>query len=315
MAAQSTIVHADLCASVPRLPSAVASRIANAAKDSPTAGQYGIDLQQLSAEEVRQLIKQYPSGHERLALDRNLILLDAGAMLAYAPYRSRILLTDDPFDHIEELSEALGMDADDLRIRLYDALLSADSVVALGESAFDAVAPLLAQEPKVTTFPALALKADLGSRAPILIINHEDERMLEGTIALLAGAFPEERFVPFESSTVFAQGWKAMLQLGIAYSNLPGTRLSNAWVGGVPVIQMVNPKALEALHRRRSGQTFGLVVEHGKTGLLAPSIEELIATVDEFLLDPLPARAVARGAKMRVNLAAEWETVLKSILQ
>jgi hypothetical protein len=300
---------------MPQMPSAVAQSIARAAKDSLAAGQFGVGLRALSVDQVRQFINEYPSGHERLAQDCNLILLDAGAMLAYAPYRARVLLTDDPFENIDKICELLSVNIDALRVRIHDALLSAYSIVALGESAFDAVAPLLPQDPAVAVFPAAALRSGAGPEAPILIVNNEDERMMQQATALLADAFPQERFVPFDSSTVFDHGWKAMLQLGIARSDLPGARLSNAWAGGVPVVQLVNPLMLNALRRRRSGQLSGLIVDHGKTGLLVATIEELVATVGEFLFDALPAQAVARGAKRRVDTAAEWDAVLKSILQ
>ena len=171
------------------------------------------------------------------------------------------------------------------------------------------------QEPAVIMFPATALRVGVDAKAPILIVNNEDERMMQQATALLADAFPQEWFVPFESSTVYDQSWKAMLQLGIARSDMPGARLSNAWAGGVPVIQLVNPAALNALRRRRSGQLLGLVVDHGKTGLLSATIEELMTTLGEFLFDALPARAVARGAKRRVDATAEWDEVLKRILQ
>ena len=315
MGAQSIIAYADLCTSVPQMPSAVAQSIVQAAREIPTAGQYSVGLRGLSVDQVRMYLSEYPNGHVRLAQDYNLVLLDAGAMLAYAPYRSRILLTTDPFEQVERISEELSVNVDVVRIRLYTALLSAHSIVALGEPAFDAVAPLLPREPAKAMFPATALQVDFGTDAPILIVNNETERMMEQSIALLADAFPRERFVPFDPSTVFDQSWKAMIQLGIAQSNLPGARLSNAWAGGVPVIQLVNPRALSALRRRRSGQVSELVVEHGKTGLLVPTIDEALVTIGEFILDALPARAVARGAKRRLNPTAEWDVLLKNIVQ
>lgn len=315
MAAQSTIVYADLCASAPQRPSAVAGSIASAARDELIAGQYDIELRSLSADDVRNAIDEYPSGHDRQAQDRSLILLDAGAMLAYAPYRARILLTSDPFEHAEKISETLSVDFDTLCIRLHDALLSAHSVIALGQLTFEAVAPLLPREPEMRRVPATALISSHASSAAILVVNHDDESLVQPVMTQLAEAFPAERFLPFSAAPVFDEGWKAVIHLGIAHSSPPGARLSDAWAGGVPTIQFVNPMALGAQRRRRPGQISGLVVDHGRTGLLVPSLNELISTLGEVLIDPLPARAVARTAKRRIDSPAEWEALLKSILQ
>lgn len=315
MAAQSTIVFADLCASAPQRPSAVAGSIASAARDGLLAGQYDVELRSLSVDEVRSAIAEYPSGHDRLAQDRNLILLDAGAMLAYAPYRARILLSNDPFEHADKIAEALALDSDALRVRLHDALLCAHSVISLGQPTFDAVAPLLSREPKVQRIPATALISNTGASAPVLVVNHEDDNQLQHALAQLIDAFPAERFVPFQSSSAFDNGWKAVLHLGIAYTSLPGARLGDAWLGEVPAIQLVNPSTLSAQRKRRAGQLSGRVVEHGKTGLLVPNLDELVTSVGELLLDPLPLRAVARAAKRRIDAPAEWDALLKGILQ
>lgn len=315
MTAQSTIVYADLCASVPQQPSAVAGSIASAAQDGAAAGQFDIELRSLSADEVRQAIDEYPSGHDRLSQDRRMILLDAGAMLAYAPYRARVLLSNDPFEHADKLSEVLSIDIDAVRVRLHDALLSAHSVMALGQLTFDAVTPLLSREPEMQKIPATSLLSSGDFSAPILVVNHEDDEQLNRVGAQLAEAFPDERFLSFVASSVFDGAWKAVLHLGIARSNLPGARLQDAWVGGVPAFQLVDPQSLSALRRRRAGQTSGLIVDHGRNGLLLQSLNELIATVGELLLDPLPARAVARNAKRRIDAPAEWDVLLQSILR
>jgi len=314
LAAQSTIIYADLCASAPQQPSAVAGSIASAAQEGSASGQFDIELRSLSADEVRSAIGEYPSGHDRLAQDRSMVLLDAGAVLAYAPYRARVLLSSDPFEHADRISEMLSIDVDAVRVRLHDALLCAQRVTTLGQLTFDAVAPLLPREPELQKIPATALPSSGDPSAPILIVNHEDEQLLHRAEAQLAEAFPAERFLPFWTSSVFEGSWKAVLHLGIAYSNLPGSRLHDAWAGGVPTLQLVDPQALSGLRRRRSGQTSGLIVDHGRNGLLLQSLDELVATVGELLLDPLPVRAVARNTKRRIDAPAEWDALLQRIL-
>ncbi len=157
MGAECTIVYADLGLSVPQSPSVVAQTIAQHARDSLAASQFQVLSKPLSAIEVRDAIRAMPTGHDRLSLDSDLILLDAGAVLAYAPYRARILLTSDPFASAEALAQLLQLDADAIRIRLHDALLSAEKVVTIAGSAFDAIAPLISRKPEDRTFPPIAL--------------------------------------------------------------------------------------------------------------------------------------------------------------
>src|SRR5215467_1158016 len=126
MLALSTIVYADIDPDAPIQPSQVAGAIASAARNSLSAGRFQIAQRALSAEEVRQSLANLPTGHEHLAPDDNLILLDAGAMLAYAPFRGRILLTFDPFASAEACARALDADASALRVRLHDSVLSAE---------------------------------------------------------------------------------------------------------------------------------------------------------------------------------------------
>ena len=315
MTAQSKIVYADLWADLPQLPSVVAGAITRAAKDSLTSGQYDVALQPLSVHDVRQAMREYPSDHERLSLDRNLVLLDAGAMLAYAPYRARIVLTGDPFEHADRASDTLQIDIDALRVRLHDALLSAHEVVVLGQKAFDAVVPFLSRHPRAMIFPATALRVDEAATAPILVVNNEDERSMMLVHAVIAEMFPAERFLVFDPVDVFDKAWKAALHIGVSQSSLPGARLSDAWAGNVPVLQLVNAIALGAQRRRHPDQLSSTVVEHGRTGLLVQTLDELVAALGDLLLDALPARAVARGAKRRVDPAADWDAILKIILQ
>ena len=313
--AQSTIVYADLCSAAPQLPSAVAGSVARAAKESSASGQFDVTLRPLSDDDVRQAVAEYPGGHERLSRDTNLVLLDTGAILAYAPYRARLVLTTDPFVEVDRIAETLSTNVDFLRIRLHDALLLADNIITLGQAAFNAVAPLISRVPDAKVFPTKSLRFSESTTAPILVVTNEDEHIGQQTLELLIETFPEERFVPFNASTVFNHAWKLVIQLGLAQSSVPGARLGDAWSGGVPVLQMVGPIAVSAYRRRRLGDLAGIVVEHGKTGLLAPTIEELEQALGELLLDALPARAVARGARRRVDPTAEWDALLKTILQ
>lgn len=315
MAAQSTIVYAQLGPAAPQSPAAVAALIARQAKDSLAAGQYDVALKPLAPDDIREAIATLPSGHERLALDSKLILLDAGAMLAYAPYRARVLLTNDPFAGVEGIAREIGLASDALRVRLHDALLSAEAVISLGRPAYDAVGPIISEIPEDRMFPPVALGVSNVQKAPILVVNNEDERSAQDFMALLGDSFADAEFRAFDPATVFDTAWKAMLQFGFARSSLPGARLGDAWAGGVPALQLINRTSLMAQNRRNPGALGEFIVEHGKTGLLFFAPEEFVGALRDFLLDPLPARSVARGARRRVDATAQWDTLLKAILQ
>jgi len=315
LAARSTIVYADLDLAAPPVPSAVARDIARQARDSLAAGQYDVMLKELSAAEVRDAVRAMPAGHERLALDYNMILLGPGAMLAHAPYRARVVLTGDPFAGADSLGQCLALDADTVRVRLHDCLVSAEKIICLGSPAFEAVAPLVAARPQDRMFPPMALTSAGAQQAPLLVVANEDERAEQDMLTLLRETFPAEEFRGFDPASVFDRPWKAMLQLGIARSSLPGARLSDAWAGGVPVLQLVNRTSVVAQGRRLAGALSEYVVDHGKTGLLFSAMEDLLAALRDLLFDPLPARSVARGARRRVDPAAQWELLLKAVLQ
>jgi len=313
LAAQSTIVFADMGADTPQAPSAVAASIARQAHESLAAGQYDVALKPMSADDVREAIRAMPVGHGRLSLDRDLVLIDAGALLALAPYSARVVLTRDPFVGAEVLAATLGLDVDSVRVRIHDALLSASKVVCLGSAAFDAVTPLVSRKPEERMFPPTALTVAATGGA-ILIVNNEDERAGQDLAASLSDAFPSMDFRAFDPASVFEMPWRAVIQNGIARSSLPGARLSDAWAGAVPVLQLANRASLMA-HNRRQGSLTDLVVEHGRSGLLFSSTDELFASLRDVLLDPLPGRSVARAARRRVDPPAQWDALLKVILQ
>jgi len=309
---QNTIVYADLDSSGPHAPSAIAESIARASEDSLIAGQFDFALKPLQAEEIRRAFREFPSGHERLSLDGNLVLLDAGAMLAYAPYRSTILLSADPFEKVGQIQQSLRIEADLVRVRLHDALLTARKVIALGHSASLALAPLLPRPAERRSLPSTALAA---SGSAILVVRNDDDHAADDTLHMLSDTFGGQEFSLFDASTVFERNWKLVVQLGIAQSSLPGARLSDAWAGGVPVVQLVNPVSLRARRRRQAGPITDIVVEHGKSGLLCTAVDELRSLLADLLSDVLPARAVARGARNRVDPAGEWDILLKAIAQ
>lgn len=313
MLAVSTIVYADIDGAVSPQPSAVASSIAAAAKDSLSAGQFQIVQKPLSLGDVRECLRDLPIGHEHLDLDDNLILLDAGAMIAYAPYRGRIVLTTDPFAHAEAYAGILGVDANVLRVRLYDALLSAEKVIALDTRTFDAVLPLLPFRPGKRNFPATPLRPSQAAGAGILVVGNDDPDAMKQVMARFERELPDEKFVAYDAGSVFEQPWKMVLHLGLIRDCGPGARLADAWSGGVPVLQCVDPARLDA-YRRRQHQAVHAFVEHGKTGLLFPTMEELIRALKELSSDSLPARSVARGARHRVDPAAEWDALFAEIL-
>jgi hypothetical protein len=315
LAAECTIVYADLGLSVPQSPSVVAQTIAQHARDSLAASQFQVFSKPLSGADVRDAVGAMPSGHDRLSLDSDLVLLDAGAMLAYAPYRARVLLTSDPFASAEALGQLLELDPNAIRIRLHDALLSAEKIVTIAGSAFDAITPLISRKPEDRTFPPIALLAAATEDAAILVVNNDEESELQDLLPVLHEAFPSQEFRPFDPATAFDARWRAVLHLGIARSSLSGARLNDAWAGNVPVVQLVGHASLIAQHRRNPGSLLELVVEHGRSGLLFSSVDELVTALKDLLIDPLPLRSVARGARRRVDPAAQWNSLLKALLQ
>ena len=254
-----------------------------------------------------------PIGHEHLAPDDNLILIDAGAMIAYAPYHGRVVLTIDPFAHTEAYAGILGIDVDVLRVRLHDALLSAQKVIALDNRAFDAVVPLLPNRPEKKNFPAAPLRSSHAAAAGVLVVGNDGPESTKQVMATFEREFPAQKFVAYDAGFVFGQPWKMVLHLGLIRDRGPGARLADAWSGGVPVLQCVDSARLDA-YRRRQHQAVHAFVEHGKTGLLFPTMEELIRALKELFSDSLPARSVARGARHRVDPAAEWDALFAEIL-
>ncbi len=128
-------------------------------------------------------------------------------------------------------------------------------------------------------------------------------------------AFPKQEFEVFEPATAFDRSWKAVLHVGIARSSLSGARLNDAWAGGVPVLQLLDQASLIAQHRRNPSSLLELIVEHGRTGLMFTSVDELVYALGDLLIDPLPLRSVAKGARRRADPAAQWNALLKALLQ
>jgi len=83
----------------------------------------------------------------------------------------------------------------------------------------------------------------------------------------------------------------------------------------VPVLQLIDPIRLSVQRRRHGGELSDTVVEHGRSGLLSPTLQELTNALGDVLSDSMPARAVARGARRRVDPAAAWDSLLEAILQ
>ena len=315
LAVECTIVYADVGLAVPQSPSVLAQTLVQQSREGTSAGQIRIVTKPLSAADIEGAIRAMPSGHDRLSMDSMLILLDAGAMLAYAPYRARVLLTGDPFASVEALAQALRLEANALRLRLHDALLSAEKVVTIAGSAFEAVTPLISQRPEHRVFPPIALHVASAEEAPIFVVNNEDEDALQDLMRVLRNTFPAQEFQVFDPATALECSWKAVLQIGIARSSLSGARLNDAWAGGVPIIQLVDQASLIAQHRRNPGSLLEFVVEHGRTGLMFSSVDELIYALGDLLIDPLPLRSVAKSARRRVDPAAQWSALLKALLQ
>jgi hypothetical protein len=315
LAVECTIVYADLGLSVPQSPSVLAQTLVQQSREGAAAGNIRIVSRSLSTADVVGAIRAMPSGHDRLSMDSILVLLDAGAMLAHAPYRARVLLTDDPFESVDGLAQTLQIDANTLRIRLHDALLSAEKIVTISGAAFDAVTPLISHRPEPRVSPPIALQVSNAEQAPILVVNNDGEGALADLMTILRDAFPMQEFQVFDPATVFDRSWKAVLHIGIARSSRSGARLNDAWAGGVPVLQLVDQASLIAQHRRNPGSLLELVVEHGRTGLMFTFVDELIYALGDLLIDPLPLRSVARGARRRIDPAAQWNSLLKALLQ
>jgi len=312
LASQGTVVFADMNKTGPLTPAAIAASIVQAAEQSLSSGQFDIAEHALSREDMHRALFDFPSGQERISLDRTVVILDAGAMLAYAPYRSNILLSHDPFDDADQLGEMLGLDANSIRIRLHDAMLSASSIVTLSKSAFSALSPLISKPIDHRALPPTPLRVD---GEAVLVVCQQSALPSEDVLNILAKSFPHHEFVQYDPSTVFEQRWKLMLQVGIAELGLPGARLTDAWAGGLPVVQVVNPAWLRTERRRRQGQLVDVVVEHGKTGLLCTTAGELKTLLGDLFQDILPARVVARGARLQSEPAGEWDALLKVLFQ
>ncbi|HTT97088.1 MAG TPA: hypothetical protein VMF58_03505 [Rhizomicrobium sp.] len=305
-------MYADLDIAGPQAPSAIANSIDHAAKASLISGQFDVTLKNLSPQEVLRSVQELPVGHDRLSLDSNLVLLDVGAMLAYAPYRATVLLTNDPFADLDHVARSVGLSVDTVRIRLHDALLSAGRVITLSQSASNAMAQLFPGASEKRAMPCKALQS---SGSALLIVKNDDDRLADDALDMIAECYGDQEIAMFDAETVFDSTWKLVLHLGFPSSNLPGARLSDAWAGGVPVVQLVNPVNLRSRRRRLAGQIADIVVEHGKSGLLCLAVDELRSQLADLVVDMLPARSVARSARHRVDPAAEWDTLLKAILQ
>ena len=74
---------------------------------------------------------------------------------------------------IDGLAETLQTDANTLRIRVHDALLSAEKIVTISGSAFEAVTPVISQRPEHRVFPPIALQVASADPAPIFVVNNE----------------------------------------------------------------------------------------------------------------------------------------------
>ena len=312
MPPQSTIVYADLDVSGPQAPSAIAESIGRAARSSLISGQFDVVLKSLQLQDIQRSIQALPSGHERLSLDSSLILLDAGAALAFAPYRGTVLLSKDPFAEVDHIGQSLQLGADIMRIRLHDALLTAKRVITLDHAASIALASLLPSAPEQRALPSTALRS---SGNAVLIVRNDDDDMADDALHMISQAYGNQEFEMYDPATAFERSWKLVLHLGFPQSSLPGARLCDAWAGGVPVVQLVNPLNLRARRRRQAGYLTDIVVDHGKTGLLCLAVDELESLLEDLFADLLPARAVARGARHRVDPTNEWDNLLKAILQ
>ena len=312
MRAPGTLIYGGLDPARSIAPSVLSDSIAAAARISLSAGQFQIRSRQLTTEEVRRSVLELQTGHVRLAPDDNLVLLDAGAMLAYAPYRARIVLAADPLACVEEYAQSLDADADVLRIRLHDCLLSAVKIVTLSNHVHDAVLPFLPNWPERKTYPSVPLRFSQASDAGILVVDNDAPDQAKTAIATLEQEFPSETFAAYDAEHVFARPWKMVLHLGLVRDLGLGARLSDAWAGGVPVLQCVDSVRLEA-YRRHQHQSTTAFVEHGKTGLRFRTMNELSHGLGELLSDSLPARAVARAVRHRIDPAAEWDALLTEI--
>jgi len=316
LASRSILVHAELGADPAFPPAAVARTIASHASDSLEAGKFGVDTRALSNDDIGHAIRAMPWGHERLCLDETLILVDAGALLAHAPYRARVILTGDPFASAEMLSSALGLELDAVRTRLHDGLVGAERVVVLSGTAFQAVAPLTNRLPERLSFPPFALKTTSSGSDPVLVVDNDLKGdAAEALLSTLREAVPGDAFEAFDPASALAKPWKAVVQVGIAAASLPGARLRDAWAGSVPVLQLLNRQVLEGYVRRQTGSLAEMVVEHGKNGLQFFSLDDLAAALRDFAVDSLPLRSVARAARRKIDPAALWDELLKAVLQ
>lgn len=315
MAYHGTIIHSGLDSARAHFPAAVVTAMASHAAASLNAGKFSIATVALSVGDMDTAVRSMPWGHERLSLNENLILLDAGALIAYAPYRARVVLTGDPFAEAESLAAALELDPGALRTRLHDGLIGAERVIAFSAPAFEAVAPFLKRPPERLTLPPFALKSPVNGSGPVLVVGNEKPEAAAEMLSTLRAALPDQSFEAFDPGSVLETRWKAVVHLGVASSDLPGARLSDAWAGGVPILQLLDRHLVDGLVRRQARSPDETVVQHGKNGLQLFSLDELTAALRDFTLDPLPLRSVAHGARRSIDPPAHWDYLLKTVLE
>jgi len=267
------------------------------------------ELEEVAVEGLRSLIHRFPLGHARTrGDDSNLIAVDA-ALVVYAPYQARLLLSSDPFLQCDDVAERIEMPPELLRTRLHYALLNAERIVILGHRNFVSVASTVPTPPRLCDIPPSALPVANHKEGSILVV-HTDEEMWSVVRPRLADSFPQEEFTEFDEHDVFEGRWKIALHIGAATRTEPGARLVDAWAGGVPVVQFLQPGQEQAQTDSYSPTS----VSPPKTGLQAHSISELLLLLEDLIGDEFMTRALAQSASRQDIGRGKWQDVLDELL-
>ena len=303
--------HADL--PVSRTAKAARLSLVAALSGGAAANRLSLSAKELELAEAHAALTAWDRDIEREAWGANYILADAVAMAAFASYRSTVLVMDDPFAGAAGWAQVLQVEPDVLRVRLQRSVMNAERVVAVGRAAERTVAPLSIRPVRYSSLPPMPLKASNAQTHVLMIVHTGYEELARGARHTLAAIHPETKFAIRDDRDAFERSWYAVIHIGPATSEEPGTRLQDAWAGGTPVLQLANPE--DARFVRTEGTDQVLLVDPGRTGFLCPTIDALVTAFGDLMDDAVAARALARAAQRQVDAGRAWQSAAAEILQ
>jgi hypothetical protein len=268
-----------------------------------------LSVQPLNDADARTAVDRFPLGNDREAA--NLILMDAAAMCAYAPYRATIVATENPFCRAGELASALRLDTDDVRVRIHHALCNASKVVSLGRNVAASLQPFLPHKQRVLDFPPVPLVWGSADKQILTVIHPGSEELGTMVLAALSSALADWDFVR-DLTDIFEMPWNAAVHIGPATSLEPGCRLRDCWAGNVPVFQIAGR---EGRRIRRPDRLLPLFVTEGTTGRLCEPVEALLSALRNFAADPDPVRETRLAVQNEADWPTAWASIASEILQ